>query len=177
MIKKITALTLSVILIFSCFISLTSCGETSDTPKGMVLASNEIVDYYLYVPDSWTIDLAAGAVSAYYSESDPSSVSMMAWNIEDSETTLDSWWENNLKDFNLVFTNFNLESESNTVLDGVAAKQYVYTASLGENNYKFTQIAAMRKSMIYLFTYTSTAENYDSHAEDITKITENFKFN
>lgn len=173
--NKITAVLLALLVCCGAF-SLTACGEPSDTPKGMKLASNEIVDYYFYVPTEWTTDLAAGAVSAYYSAEDPSSVSMMAWNIEDDEMTLDSWWETNVSDFNLVFDNFNLEQSSNYILSETAAMQYVYTGSLGENNYKFMQVACMTKGMIYLFTYTSVADNYDAHLEEVAKMLENFKF-
>jgi hypothetical protein len=174
--KRTVSMILAAVMIFG-VLSLASCGEASDAPSGMKLASNEIVDYSFYVPVEWVTDLAAGAVGAYFSSADPSSVSVMAWNIEDPSITLDSWWEGNVEDFNLAFDNFNLEDSSNVLLNGMAAKKYVYTASLTEHNYKFIQVSCIARGMIYLFTYTSTVENFDTHIEDVDMMIENFKFN
>jgi len=174
--RRMVSLILAAVVIFG-LLSFVSCGEKSDAPNGMKLASNEIVDYFFYVPQEWVADLSAGAVGAYVSSSDPSSVSVMAWNIEDSSVTLDSWWETNVADIELVFDNFNLEDSSNALLDGMAAKKYVYTASLAEHNYKFIQVSCITRGMIYLFTYTSAPDVFDTHIEDVDLMIENFKFN
>lgn len=160
---------------------LSSCAADSDVPTGMLRASDETVDYELFVPDDWTVDLTGGAVSAYRSKSDPMSVSVMVWNLPYADTTLDDWWETYRAEFDLIFTDFSLESLETTTLDGVAANQYTYTAKLGENEYRYTQIAAIRRSSVYLMTVTElaelTEELTETHQSDLDEIVEFFRWN
>ena len=154
----------------------TSCGKNPGDikpPHGMVLSCDPaIADYYLFVPERWTVDLTTSASGAYYSNNDPSGVSMMVWELENTDTTLDDWWTINETDLNMVFKNYSLESKENTTIDGNYAQKYVYTADLGENQYKIMQIGILKNGKVYLFTYTSLANLYDSHLEEVAKITE-----
>lgn len=153
--------------------SLASCEKDEYAPPaGMITASDEKADFYFYVPDDWTVDYSTAAAGAYFSASDPSSVSVMAWELEYSDTSLDDWWAVNQEDIMLVFQNFTLESEENTTVDELYAKKYVYTASLGEYNYKIMQTACIKDATVYLFTYTSVLENYDTHLDDVSQMLE-----
>ena len=154
--------------------ALTSCGEKDEfaAPAGMVTASDEKADFYLYVPDDWTVDYSTAAAGAYYSPADPSSVSVMAWELEHTDTTVDEWWAVNQDDVNLVFDNFSLESEENMTIDELYAKKYVYTATLGDYNYKIMQAACIKNTTVYLFTYTSIIDNYDAHLDDVAEMLE-----
>lgn len=162
---------------FAIVMLLSSCTSDSNAvnpPSGMILSCDpEITDYYLFVPEKWTVDLTTSASGAYYSNNDPSSVSMIVWELEHTDTSLDDWWTANAADLELVFQNFSLESQENTTLDGNYAQKYVYTADLGENHYKIMQIGALKNGRVFLFTYTSLTDNYDAHLEDVTKITDN----
>ena len=115
-------------------LSAASCKNTDEyaPPAGYTLASNENADYCLYVPDKWTVDMSTAAAGAYYSVTDPSSVSVMGWDLQNYDSSLDEWWETNKTDLALVFTDFNEISEENTTLDELYAKRYTYTAMLGE---------------------------------------------
>ncbi len=166
----VTALLLAMAALF------TSCGKETDVsvPRGMILSSDPaLTDYYLFVPDTWTVDLTTAASGAYCSDSDPSSVSMMVWELEHTDTSLDDWWTANESDLNLVFQNYTLESKENTTINGNYAQKYVYTAELGSNQYKIMQIGILKNGKVYLFTYTSLPDLYESHLEEITEITEN----
>lgn len=68
-----------------------------------------------------------------------------------------------------------LVSEENTTVDGIYAKSYTYTASLSDFNYKIMQTVIIRNATVYLFTYTSTPENYDSHLEDVNSMLDYLK--
>jgi len=155
----------------------TACGKNVDgieIPNGMILSCDpKVTDYYLFVPQNWTVDLTTSASGAYYSNTDPSGVSMMVWELENTDTTLDDWWTINETDLQMVFQNYTLESKENTTVDGNYAQKYVYTANLGENQYKIMQLGILKNSKVYLFTYTSLANLYDSHLEDVAMITEN----
>ena len=165
-----TAILLAMTTLFS------SCGKDGeiDVPSGMVAAfDSEITDYHLFVPEGWTVDLTTAASGAYYSNSDPSGVSMMTWDLPNTDSTLDDWWTANEADLTMVFKNYTLESKENATIDGNYAQKYVYTVDLGENQYKIMQIGILKNAKVYMFTYTSLAELYDSHLDDVAQITEN----
>lgn len=157
-------------------VSLASCGEKDEyaAPSGMVTASDEEADFYLYVPEEWTVDYSTAAAGAYYSAGDPSSVSVMAWELEHTDTSIDEWWAVNQEDITMVFQNFSLESEENMTINDLYAKKYIYTASLGDYNYKIMQAACIKDATVYLFTYTSLPENYDAHLDDVDQMLEFF---
>ncbi len=162
----------AVVLTFA--LSISSCEKKGDfsAPAGMITASDEKADFYLYVPDDWTVDLSTKAAGAYYSESDPSSVSVISWELENTDTSLDEWWEINIGDVELVFDNVNIEAEENITVDEIYGKKYIYTASLGEFEYKIMQVACIKNSVVYVFTYTSVAENFDLHTDDVNLMLE-----
>ncbi len=173
---KTTTRILSALLAALMLLCTVGCGEQDETvPDGMKLASSDIVDYRLYVPENWTTELSSGAISAYYSKDDPSSVSVMTWNLTET-TTVASWWEGYQEDFKLVYQNFELLATEDTKLGDVDARKYTYTGELGPQKYKFVQTAAIRGGMIYLFTYTSTAEKSDSHIADVGRMLAEFRF-
>lgn len=172
--KKISLL-LAILMIA---LPLVSCSQnTDDAPDGMKLitADNEVVNYKLYVPDDWTPSISTGAVGAYCSNSDTTNVSVMAWNVDSSET-LDTWWDKYRKDFDLVFKDFELTSEETTTLGGVTAKKYAYTAKLGEYTYTYVQCACLHFGMVYVMTFTTMPDLYEQHADEFNDVITCFKF-
>ena len=155
---------------------LSACKSASDTPSGMIRASGEDADYDLFVPDGWVLDRSGGVVSAYKSASDPTSVSVMAWSMPYADSSLDDWWKSYQTEFTLVFDDFQMESSDATLLDGAAAQLYVYTGTLGGNTYRYTQIASLRASTVYLMTITELASAEGTHADEITAIRDAFRW-
>lgn len=151
-----------------------SCKKDNAVPDDMIVASDPLASFYLYVPEKWTVDYTEGTAGAYYSANDPSSVFASAWEMPNADSTLDDWWNANLTDLKLIFADFALVSEDTTVVDGLEAKSYVYTATLGEYSYKFMQTACMKDGSVYMITYTSLAETFDSHMGDVEKMLEYF---
>lgn len=147
-----------------------------EVPHGMKIASRDIDAYYFFVPERWTVQDSDGITMALYSSNDPSSVSVAAWELSHTDDTVDTWWEANIKDLSLVFNSFELVSEENATVDGMYAKSYVYTASIGESKYKFMQTACVKNTVVYLMTYTSLEEAFDSHLEDINSMISAWKF-
>ena len=94
--KKIIALILAVI---SCLL-LASCGGNMEVPEGMKLASNTaIVDYSLFVPENWIVDLSDARTAAHVSDSDRTSINIAQWNYQG---TVDDWWKNEYKEQNFA---------------------------------------------------------------------------
>ncbi len=166
---------LIVLLLFAA--ALASCGNSNDPyapPTGMMSATDEKADFCLFVPDEWTIDYSTAAAGAYFSSSDPSSVSVMAWELDYTDTTIEDWWETNVAEVDVVFDNVNVETEENITMSEVYGKKYTYTATLGDFNYKIMQAACIKGNTVYLFTYTAIPENYDLHTEDVAAMLEHF---
>jgi len=155
---------------------LTGCAGDPDAPTGYVTASGEAADYMFFVPDDWTVDMTTGATGAYCSAEDPSSVSVMSWELDAPDTTVEEWWKDNLADIEMVFQNVAVEAEENITLDQVHGKKYVYSAQLGEYSYRILQAAAVRNGYVYLVTYTSLADTYDSHLEEVNAMLGFFTF-
>ena len=84
-------------------LSLSACNKDTTAPAGFVTASGEAARYSFYVPKEWTVDLSTGATSAYFSTEDPSSVSVMTWELPASDTTLDDWWSMNQEDIQMIY--------------------------------------------------------------------------
>lgn len=157
--------------------ALISC-EKSDVPDGMKLASGEAVSYSLFVPEDWTLDLQTGITSAHATEGAPVSVSVTSYDLKNTDSTPDEWWEINVSDLKAAFTDFTeVTTGAATVLDGINAKEYVYTAKLGGAEYTYHQVACVRDGgIVYIITYTATSDTYESNLETFNKITSNFRF-
>ena len=162
---------LCLLLALTCLVSCAKKDEFSP-PTGMKLATDEQATFHFYVPEAWTVDYSTAAAGAYYSLSDPSSVSVMAWELPNTDSTVDDWWELNVGEIEKVFSDVAVESAENATVDGVYAKKYTYTATLGEYAYRFQQVAAIKDGAVYLFTYTSLPENFDKHLEDVGQMLE-----
>ncbi len=177
--KKIITAAVLLALVVSLAVTFTACSNTSDEyapPAGMINASVAEANFYLYVPDKWTVDNSAISAGAYYNKADPSSVSLMRGDLDaetlSAENPLDAWWDKNKTELSEVFSDFNVESEDNLLIDSAAGKKYVYTASIAGDSYKFMQAAVIKKEDVYIFTYSSTPENFDSHLDEVSEMIE-----
>ncbi|MBQ5648666.1 MAG: hypothetical protein IIV03_00865 [Clostridia bacterium] len=168
--KKITALILSLIAVFA----LASCG-TNDAPSGMKLASNEVCDYYFYVPTNWTVDMSTGVTSAYYSEKDRSNISMTSYALS-GEMTADSYWESIRSTYAALFAEMSEPEVKTTALDGVEAKQYTYVAKAGTEQFKIMQIFCVKGETVYVFTFTATPEKFEEHIDKVALVLAEFRF-
>ena len=176
---------LCLLLIAVALLALSSCSGKTDVPKGMKLASDtSVVDYSLFVPESWVIDSSDGKTMAHVSENDRSSVSVAQWNLTSDISSVDKWWDNYKEQIGEVFTEMTVITEGEKlVVDGKAASKYVYSAKLGESKYPFMVVATIRNGSIYVITYTSMGEIDDESSlfsknlETVNSIIENFRFN
>ena len=182
--KKVISLIAAIFMICA---ALVSCGQSEDgIPSGMKVQSNPDAPYIFYVPETWQSDVSSGAATAYYSRTDTSSVSVMTFSLENSDASVADWWSSFEKDFETVYDDFEVISREATTLDGESAEKVVFVGTLkhGEEavTFKFMQVAAIRQKAlslpeVYVFTYTSSPEIYDSHLTDVQKMLDVFKFN
>lgn len=201
---KIILFVISLLLI----VFTVSCGEKDNwIPKGMKKVSTDAVDYTMFVPDSWTVDISTGVISAYVKSTDRSNITMIAFNLENenADMTVDDYWlkyESELRQTfpdmeytviqedsettDAVTAETTAESETTStdkyipttmLLDGFSANKYIYTATVTGVAYKYMQVICIRGGIAYLFTYTTVPENFNIHLEEVDSILQNFSFN
>ena len=169
--KKITAIILCLVAV----LSLAACGNKVNAPTGMKLASNEVSDYYFFVPQNWTVDMSTGVASAYYSETDKSNMSMTSYALEKT-MTVDEYWESVKAEYSALFKEMSEPEVKTTALDGVEAKQYTYTAKAGTRDYKVMQVFCVKNSTVYVFTFTATPEKFEEHIDKVALVLAEFRF-
>ena len=190
---------LSLIFVLAMCFCLFSCGEDSDVPAGMQLASRtDIVDYKLFVPMTWTVTNAdSTSTQAYVSDSDRTNVLINQWNMTENTKTVSEWWEKEHKPGIVemgIFSDIKVEKDKdgkegeNMTLDGKPAIKYTYTALAKDAYFKFEVIGCVANGSIYVmqFTYMQdivpegepiTFGSVDYHKEAVDSIIANFKFN
>ena len=188
---------LTVILILVMSLCLFACGD-DEVPEGMFLASDtDIVDYKLFAPEGWLVsNQDRASTQVYVSESDRTNVLVMQWNVTENTKTVADWWEKEYKP--QVFTAGAVKDsvvEKNkdggegvaTTLDGKAATKYVYTGKIGDALFKYEVIACVTQGSIYVMQITYMQDNeltdgkvtfssQETHAQNMQRIIENFRF-
>jgi hypothetical protein len=61
-------------------------------------------------------------------------------------------------------------------LGGRDAISFEYECTLAGKTYRYMQVVTLKDDFFYLLTYTSLAENYDAHLEEVNGIIENVTF-
>ncbi len=177
--KRYIALFLTLLLAFS----ICSCSkkEESDLPEGMLLLDNGAIEYNFYYPEEWSVDRNDGMVSVYVSEKDRSNVSVVAFTANNEVSSVDDYLTMGdttyFEHLRATFPDLEIITDGEEIaLDSIPARQYVYTATVAGDAYKFRQIFTYRYGEIYMITYTSTLDGFDSHTDEVNSIITNFSF-
>ena len=167
----------SLLFLALCLIALAACSKkASDAPNGMQTASNEYSDYHLYVPENWTVETSTGVITAKYSDSIMANISMMALSLSSETTTIDAYWSSFKETFEQTIVDWQEEASEDMLLDGHAAKKYVYTGKVASIEAKYMQVLCIRKGAVYIFTYTASPDKFDDYLNDINKMLDTFTF-
>ena len=147
-----------------------------NTPEGMKIASDDKIEYRLYVPKTWICKSDSGKSEAYYPESARSNVNVTSYS-PNEQMTLDTYgalciesYENSLSGFDLV------ETTLGVTMGGKDALSFTFTTTYDEVTYKQRQVIVLYGGIFYTLTYTATEENYDLHNDDVEKIISAFAF-
>ncbi len=175
--KKICVVLLVIILAFA----VVSCKkEETDIPDGMFLVENEAAYYDLYLPEGWVVDRNDGMISAHASSTDVGS------NISVTSIAVPSGYDNYreyidkgmTEHYKSTFPDMQIIEEfTETELDGKSALKTVFTATVGGTEYQFEQVVTTGEKLeVFVFTYTSTPELFDTHKEEVERILNELKF-
>lgn len=178
-------------------VTLVGCAEQDpNAPEGYKTASNDMVDYTLFVPEDWVVDTETDSlvISARATEQETANITMMVYDNSSypAETTAEGeevspvvrYWADNLDDLTRLFdldeegnSTFKLESDGKTTLMGKTAKganvsaySYVYTATLGGVELKYMQVISCHKDSFYFLTYTAPASRYDEYVGEVEEL-------
>lgn len=188
--KKLTL----ILLVLLMAITVVSCKkEKTDAPAGMKEVSNGAEDFQLFVPEKWEVDRAdRGMIMVHVPETDGDDVDAGMSNL--SLTCQDYPFDNDkyktAEDYYVKYVdgeykaqiqgNFHdaeFESVEKCEIDGKEGRSLVFTATVGENVYKYKQVFVVGpNATIYIFTYTSSVERFDNHIKNLDKIIAEFRF-
>lgn len=178
---------------------LGSCGKQDpNAPDGFQTASNNKMEYALFVPNSWIVDTDENSMmlSARASEYISTNISMIAYSGEDYEVKKDEngkdvspvpeYWNDYKKDLEKIFDtdkegkstfSLNEDASGKTTLVGDDGRKkpatgytYVYSGTLGGVELQYMQVIIYQKNTFYLFTYTSIPDQYEKYLEDVEDI-------
>ncbi len=181
----LTSVLLLSLLLFS-VLFLSSCDDVdlSDgwVPSGMQQASGKDLPYRMFVPTQWKVGTSDGATTAY---SEDASVSFTQVDYEDQLT--EEGKKPALADYYAAYVPYLKESvqeltfvteNEDLLIDGeYTAKKYVFSGNVSGKELKFMQVVFYQGDTLYLFTFTSSAENYGVYEEHVNKILNNLIFN
>ena len=155
---------IAVILLIS--VSLISCNKETDAPDGMKELSNDNNAYNFYVYTQWIVD-EQNTQCAYYSAADRSNVSMSAYAPDTSFNTVGEYYNACIEQYKRDLPEFVLvESNNDAQMFEYNAYKVIYTFTFGGQKFKVMQVMTLHQGLIYMFSYTSSPENYDLHIKD-----------
>ena len=167
------------------------CSEKSEVPDGYQYATCRGEYFRLFVPTQWTVNTAGGISSAYISLATETIVSMTevtfdpatsAAEADGEETaaeattaTLEDFYAHHLAEVSRM-RDYALERQFDTTLGSYRAKEVYYGASIGETSYRYRQVLTKVEGRFYLFTFSSTADSFDTWLDVVDGILENILF-
>lgn len=187
----------SVIALLMALLMLGGCSsQDPNAPENYQIASNDKVDYTLFVPKDWVVDTDEGSlvISAHVSDYEGANITMMAYDNDSypAETAEDGkeispvvrYWADNEASLSKLFdldeegnSTYKLESKATTTLMGKTAKganvpayAYVYSGEIGGIALKYMQVIACHRDSFYFLTYTAAADHYDEYIDAVNEL-------
>ncbi len=170
--------------------ALVGCSDkNSEVPDGYQYATCRGEYFRLFLPTQWTVNTAGGVSGGYISlatetivtmaqvEFDPASADAEGEETaaEATTATLDDFYAHHLAEVSRM-RDYELERQFDTTLGGVRAKEVYYGASLGEKSYRYRQVLTKAQGRFYLFTFSSTADTFDTWLDVVDGILDNVIF-
>lgn len=143
--------------------------EDAQTPEGMQRVSTAEVIYRFYAPADWVVDKDNGHCMVYVSETDRSNVSVMSYMPGDAGITVEDYWKACLSEYQntAAFEDFLLIGEDKEQkLGGAAAMVCEFSYTMGGVDYRCRQVLSGYRGMVYVMTYTATADLYETHLDE-----------
>lgn len=144
------------------------------TPAGFKMASGSKYEFRFFVPDSWDVDVSAAIPTANYSATELSNVSLNSFMVMENVKNGKQYWEAFKANYDYELTEVSVDE--NVKMGGFNAMAVEYVSKIASFEYHVKQVFITTSNMIYIFTYTSDAENYARHMDDVNSMIEVFEF-
>lgn len=145
------------------------------TPEGMKIASNDKLEYRLYVPKTWVCNSQSEKSEAYYPESGRSNINVTSFSPE-SAITLDEYITSCEADYSKVLKEYESLNKTAMTIDDKEAAVLNFKTTYDGVTILTRQYFANYSGLFYTITYTATEENFELHVKDVEKIIEEFDF-
>ena len=175
--KRTASLILALVMCAAIVFTLGSCSATEEH-MGFKVISGDINDFTLYVPSEWTETSQNGFVSATVNgeTGDSSNVSVMSI-LNAQNKTPEQYYDDLIVSYGDMYDNVEtLQRDIDLKLGDKNAKKYVFTAEVLGQKYKFMQVLCAYGGRVYIFTYTSTEQYYETWELEVKYVLDYFEF-
>ena len=147
-----------------------------NTPEGMKIASEDHIEYRLYVPKSWICHSESGRSEAYYPESGKPNVTVT--NYSDTAATTPAQYYAEVEEiYKKQIQGYELLSVSEErKVGGRTALSYTFKAVYDGVEVRVMQTVLVYNQHAYSITYTALADSFDTHMNDVNRILDSFSF-
>lgn len=144
------------------------------TPDGMKIASDDDIEYRLYVPQTWICDSESGKSEAYVAE-DRSNVTVSSYAPAVSMSVSD-YFAMSEKSYKESLSGYTLQGQEARQVAERSATSYTYTAQYDGVVYRIRQTIFAYNEIIYSITYTAKDDCFEAHLADADWILDSFRF-
>ena len=146
-------------------------------PDGYTLISNKFVDYYFFVPSTWSPAVNTGMSAAYLSSDKSVTANVVAFNT--TYMNLDDYWVSYETDLTATFGEVKYLNESKftaSTLSGIEARCYSYEITQSGVTYRYDQHLVIYGGYVYIVTFSAESSAFSSFGADFDGMLANFKF-
>ena len=162
---------------------LVACSKESEVPDGYQYATCNGEYFLLFVPTQWTVNTESGISGGCYSLMEGTAVSMTEVPFDkpsvegedDTTATLADFFAAHMAEI-ATLKGYTSEKELDATLGSYKAKDITYSATVGEDVYRYRQVLTKVSGRFYLFTYSSKADSFNQWLDTVDEILENVVF-
>lgn len=183
---RILSIALISALIISAFAGCTIKPYYEGAPEGMRPINEGEEKAILYVPDNWQVDTSTGIPTAYYSTNDMTMITLVTVKADvlAGRTIPDYWasyketFSSSVKDFTVIKENETDPDYTTRLISERSTYVFDFSATVTGLKYKFRQALLTHPLTgdLLIITYSSTAEGFDQHIDDLGTVYNNFTF-
>ena len=161
-----------------------ACSKEAEVPDGYQYATCKGEYFLLFVPTQWTVNTESGVSGGCYSLMEGTAVSMTEVPFdkpsvegqEDTTATLEDFFAAHMTEISTL-KGYTAEKQfDNASLGGYKAKDITYSATVGEDVYRYRQVLTKVSGRFFLFTYSSKEDSFDGWLNTVDEILENVEF-
>ena len=179
-ILRYVSVLLALCLLGGCFVG---CSQDSEVPDGYQYATCNGEYFLLFVPTQWTVNTESGISGGCYSLMEGTAVSMTEVPFDkpsvegedDTTATLADFFAAHMAEI-ATLKGYTSEKELDATLGSYKAKDITYSATVGEDVYRYRQVLTKVSGRFYLFTYSSKADSFNQWLDTVDEILENVVF-